>query len=124
MKEAIDMNLPGIIHAALKFTRSKTGRDNPKSEIKNENTAEDNVQKEFSTMLNVMDGMGTGTARFVIERKLPDNIGELYRIDGLENKGRYYLAKIIGEDGRVINQLLVDKQNATIHFLKTPMNHM
>jgi hypothetical protein len=43
---------------------------------------------------------------------------------GLENKGRYYLAKIIGNDGRVVNQLLVDKQNATIHFLKTPLKRM
>jgi hypothetical protein len=124
MKEEIDMNLPNFIHAALKFPKSKTGLDNAKRDIKNEKIAEDNLQKEFTAMLNAMDGMGTGTARFVIERKLPDNIGELYRIGGLENKGRYYLAKIIGNDGRVVNQLLVDKQNATIHFLKTPLKRM
>lgn len=118
------MSLPDLIHEALNFTKRKNRRVNAKTEIDSEKVAEDNVQTEFSAMLNSMDGMGTGTARFVIERKLPDNIDELYHIEDLENKGRYYLAKIIGENGRVINQLLVDKQNATIHFLKDPMARM
>ena len=82
-----------------------------------------NDTEELATILNSMDGMETGTARFIIDRKLPDNLGELYHIEGLENKGRYYLAKIIGEGGQVVNQLLVDKQNGAVHFLKTPMGN-
>ncbi len=28
---------------------------------------------------------------------------------------------MIGDGGRVVNQLLIDKQNGTIHFLKAPI---
>ena len=118
------MSLTTFIRDALKATGLKSTPIDSKAGIENDNTAEEKDREEFTALLNSMDGMGTGTARFVIERKLPDNIGELYHIEGLENKGRYYLAKIIGEDGRIVNQLLVDKQNATIHFLKAPIDRI
>jgi hypothetical protein len=68
--------------------------------------------------LEFLDGMSTGTARFIIDREVgPDHL-EKYDIKDLENKGRYYLAKIINQDGEVADTVLVDKLNRSIHFQK------
>ena len=64
------------------------------------------------------DGMSTATARFIIERNVGEKIGEIFDVKDLINTGRYYIAKIVRPDGSVIEQLLVDKQNCTVHFPK------
>jgi hypothetical protein len=46
-----------------------------------------------------LDGMSTGTAKFIINREVSADILEKYDIKELENKGRYYLAKIVNQDG-------------------------
>ena len=66
-----------------------------------------------------LDGMSTGTARFIIDRKVDPDILEKYGITELENKGRYYLAKIVNQDGEVAETVLIDKLNRSIHFQKT-----
>ena len=68
--------------------------------------------------LEFLDGMSTGTARFVLDREVGRDTLEEYEIKDLENKGRYYLAKIINEDGRVTDTVLIDKLNRSIHFQK------
>jgi len=40
-------------------------------------------------------------------------------IKDIANKGRYYLAKIIDQDGRVTDTVLIDKLSRSIHFPKT-----
>ena len=64
------------------------------------------------------DGMSTSTAKFIIERNVGEKIGEIFDVKDLINTGRYYIAKIVRPDGSVIEQLLVDKQNCTVHFPK------
>jgi hypothetical protein len=44
-----------------------------------------------------------------------------YDIKELENKGRYYLAKIVNQDGQVAETVLIDKLNRSIHFQKTKL---
>ncbi len=65
-----------------------------------------------------LDGMSTGTARFIIDREVDPAILEKYNIKELENKGRYYLAKIVNQDGAIADTVLIDKQNRSIHFQK------
>ena len=65
-----------------------------------------------------LDGMSTGTARFIIEREVDQAVLEKYDIKDLENKGRYYLAKIVNQDGGVVDTVLIDKLNRSIHFQK------
>ncbi len=65
----------------------------------------------------IVDGMGTGTALLVIEHQLYGQIGNHRKIDGLENKGRYYTAKIVEHDGAVIQRLIVDKQTGIVRFV-------
>ena len=68
--------------------------------------------------LEFLDGMSTGTARFIIDREVNPDLLEKYDIKDLENKGRYYLAKIVNQDGEVADTVLIDKLNRSIHFQK------
>jgi hypothetical protein len=68
--------------------------------------------------LEFLDGMSTGTARFIIDREFSSDILEKYNIKDLENKGRYYIAKIVNQDGEVADTVLIDKLNRSIHFQK------
>lgn len=68
--------------------------------------------------LEFLDGMSTGTARFIIDREFSSEILEKYNIKDLENKGRYYIAKIVNQDGEVADTVLIDKLNRSIHFQK------
>jgi hypothetical protein len=69
--------------------------------------------------LEFLDGMSTGTARFIIDREISSELLEKYSIKDLENKGRYYLAKIVNQDGEVADTVLIDKLNRSIHFQKS-----
>jgi len=84
----------------------------PKEEPDAGTPAESQVGIEF------LDGMSTGTARFIIDRKVTGDVLEKYEIKDLENKGRYYLAKIVDPDGKVTDTVLIDKLNRTVHFQK------
>ena len=66
-------------------------------------------------------GMSTGTARFIIDREVDPAILEKYNIKELENKGRYYLAKIVNQDGEVAETVLIDKLNRSVHFQKAKL---
>lgn len=68
--------------------------------------------------IEFLDGMSTGTARFIIDRKVTADVLEKYEIKDLENKGRYYLAKIVDPDGKVTDTVLIDKLSRTVHFQK------
>jgi hypothetical protein len=54
--------------------------------------------------------MSTGAARIIIEQDVGPQISEVYNIGTVENKGRYYIAKIVRPDGSPIQRLLIDKQ--------------
>jgi hypothetical protein len=62
--------------------------------------------------------MSTGTARFIIDREVDSTILGNYHIENLENRGRYYLAKILNQKGTVTETVLIDKLNRSIHFQK------
>ena len=63
----------------------------------------------------LFDGMSTGTARIIIEEEMDSQMVEDYDIAPLENKGRYYVARIVQTDGKAI-RLLVDKQTGKVQF--------
>jgi len=65
-----------------------------------------------------LDGMSTATARFIIDREIGRDQLEKYDIKDIANKGRYYLAKIIDQDGRITDTVLIDKLSRSIHLHK------
>lgn len=82
------------------------------------NDANRDKSMESEPGLEFLDGMSTGTARFIIDREVDPGVLEKYNIKELENKGRYYLAKIVNQDGEVAETVLIDKLNRSIHFQK------
>ena len=65
-----------------------------------------------------LEGMSSATARFIIDRHVPENFTERWEVTDLANRGRYFIAKVVAPDGQLIDEILVDKQNGAVHFLK------
>ena len=61
------------------------------------------------------DGMSAQSAIFQIGKFA--NSSE-YSVDEVENKGRYFTAKILNRAGNVVNEIIVDKLNGRVKFLK------
>ena len=69
-------------------------------------------------LTDYLDGMGTATARILINRRLSEKFIEKYGLKNLKNRGRYYSAKIVDLDGNLIDEVLIDKQNGIINSLR------
>ena len=72
-------------------------------------------EKKSSFELNPRDGMSLESAKFAIGRCAGDSH---YEIRSIENKGRYFTAKIMDSRGKQVNELLVDKLNGKVQFLR------
>jgi len=79
------------------------------------NRQSDPAEKEV--IHELFDGMSTGTARIIIEQDVGPQISEEYNIGTVENKGRYYIAKIVRPDGSPIQRLLIDKQTGNVQMV-------
>ena len=101
-----------ITNSTVNSVQNKDDVDIKPQTDKVKNSGESGAGFEF------LDGMSTGTARFIIDREVGPDLLEKYDIKDLENKGRYYLAKIINQDGEVAETVLVDKLSRSIHFQK------
>ncbi len=83
------------------------------------NTKNSNETKTVADPLaKYLDGMGTATARILIDRHIDDNLLEKYGLKDLKNRGRYYIAKIVESDGTLIDEVIIDKQAGTIQSLR------
>ncbi len=83
-----------------------------------ESAAENGTMTEDDRLAvrELFDGMSTGTARIIIEEEMDARTAEAYDIAPLENKGRYYVARIVRPDGSAIRRLLVDKQTGEVQI--------
>ena len=70
-----------------------------------------------------LDGMGTATARILINKRLSEKFIKKYGLKDLKNRGRYYTAKIIEPNGKLIDEVLIDKQNGLINSLHRRINN-
>ena len=78
---------------------------------------DENSCTDCEKVQQIIDGMSMGTATLVIEQAVSEKHTENYQIKALENMGRYYTARIVGQDGGVIHRLLVDKQTGEVRFV-------
>jgi hypothetical protein len=65
--------------------------------------------------IKIRDGMSSHTASFQIRKCT--NLKN-YKIHAIENKGRYFRASILDKSGKKINELLVDKLNGNVKFIR------
>ena len=61
------------------------------------------------------EGMSAESAKFLIGG-CSNNTG--YKVYGLENKGRYFTAKVLDQKGNMVSELLVDKLNGHVKFIR------
>lgn len=109
------MSLIESIHGILK---KAAGREEPGEEkVRNQSQPPLESHEDPQRLEQILDGMGTGTARLVIDKEASRKISEEFALKGLSNRGRYYVAKVVRPDGSVIDELLVDKQNGNVQFL-------
>lgn len=87
------------------------GEPNDKIEMQ---PVEVQAEKSFSE-LNPREGMSLESAKFAISRCTGNS---QYEIHSIENKGRYFTAKIMDSGGKQVNELLVDKLNGRVRFLR------
>ena len=100
----------------LKFIQQAyADKKDPESSGSNSDFAADSSDREI--IQEIFDGMSTGTARIIIDREVSQTVSEKFKINSLENKGRYYIAKIVRTDGSPIQSLLVDKQTGNIQMI-------
>ncbi len=61
-----------------------------------------------------LDGMGDGTARLLIDRKIRKQLLVEYDLLNLVNEGHYYSANANSKDGRYSYKLMIDKQTGEV----------
>jgi hypothetical protein len=83
---------------------------------KNDKGPDEIEKKNLSTQLTPRDGMSMESAKFVIGRCAGGN--SEYEIRGIENKGRYFTAEIMDAKGKKVNELMVDKLNGRVQFIR------
>jgi hypothetical protein len=103
------MSIFNLIRDKIKKSKSKVHSMTPDS-------VPETVLTEY------LDGMGTATARILINRRLSEKFIKKYGLKDLENRGRYYSAKIIEPNGNLIDEVLIDKQNGIINSLHRKIN--
>jgi small redox-active disulfide protein 2 len=75
----------------------------------------ENKPQESAAHAIPRDGMSDESAKFLIGR-CANNTG--YKVYGLENKGRYFTAKVLDQKGNMVSELLVDKLNGNVKFIR------
>lgn len=65
----------------------------------------------------IQEGMSTGTATVLISDAMSDKYAEDFQLKHLENRGRYFTGQVVDQHGKVIENLLVDKQTGEVRFL-------
>jgi hypothetical protein len=96
--------------------------DNAQSKSENEQNNKIETQSELlqedkpAYGLNPRDGMSFESAKLAIFR-CGDN--SQFEINHIENKGRYFIAKVMDSKGNQVNEILVDKQNGSVRFLRS-----
>ena len=104
-----------IIDSICKFIENTKDKSEIKPCDKIEQQIAENEEERSLSELNPRDGMSLESAKFAIGR-CADN--SQYEIHSIENKGRYYTAKIMDSKGKQVNELLVDKLNGKVQFLR------
>ena len=105
------MNLKDVICEFIENTQDETA-GKPGDKIERQ-TAQKEATSAFE--LNPREGMSMESAKFAIGRCAGNS---QYEIHSIENKGRYFTAKILDSKGKQVNKILVDKLNGKVQFLR------
>ena len=103
------------IDSICEFIENTMDRSEGESNNKIEMHPERAQAKKPSAELNPREGMSLESAKFAIGCCRGNS---QYEIHSIENKGRYFTAKIMDSKGKQVKELLVDKLNGRVRFLR------
>jgi hypothetical protein len=104
-----------LIDPICNFLESTKDKSKSEQNYKIETQPAENEERKPSYELNPRDGMSLESAKLAICR-CTDN--SQYEIHCIENKGRYFTARGMDSRGKQVSQLLVDKLNGRVQFLR------
>jgi hypothetical protein len=104
-----------IIDSICKFIENARDKSESEPSDKIELQTAETEEEKYSSDLNPREGMSLESAKFAIGRCAGNS---QYEIHSIENKGRYFTAKIMDSKGKQVNELLVDKLNGRVQFLR------
>lgn len=104
-----------LIDSICKFIEST--KDKSKSEQNDiiEMQPAEAEEEKSSSDLNPRDGMSLESAKLAVGRCAGNS---QYEIHSIENRGRYFTAKVMDSKGKQVNEILVDKLNGSVQFLR------
>jgi hypothetical protein len=104
-----------LIDSICKFIENTEDKSDSELNDKIERRPAKTQAKNFFPELNPREGMSLESAKFAIGRCKGNSQFEIHDI---ENKGRYFTARVMDSKGRQVNELLVDKLNGRVQFLR------
>ena len=104
-----------LIDSICKFIEDPEDKSDSEPDDKIEKQPVEAQAEKFSSELKPREGMSLESAKFAIGRCTGNSQFEIHDI---ENKGRYFTARIMDSKGRQVNELLVDKLNGKVQFLR------
>ena len=104
-----------LINSICNFLESTKDKSKREQNSKIESQPAENEEPKHSYELNPRDGMSLESAKFAIGRCTGNS---QYEIHCIENKGRYFTAQVMDSKGKQVNQLMVDKLNGRVQFLR------
>ena len=104
-----------LIDSICKFMQSAKDKSKTEPNDKIEKQSQETQEDKSSYQIKSRDGMSLESAKLAIGRCEGNNQYEIHRI---ENKGRYFTAKVMDSKGKQVNELLVDKLNGRVQFLR------
>ena len=69
----------------------------------------------FEKQTNPRDGMSAESAMFEIGKC---NQSGSYKVYRMTNKGRYFIARVLDKEGKLVNEIMVDKLNGRVRFFR------
>ena len=110
------MVMMNLIDSVRKFIESAQDKSESEQTNKIKMQSAQSEKEKSSYELNPRDGMSLESAKLAIGR-CADN--SEYEIHGIENEGRYFTAKVMNSRGKQVNEILVDKLNGSVRFLRS-----
>ena len=104
-----------LINSICDFLESTKDKSKSQQNDKIETQPAEKEERKPPYELNYRDGMSLESAKFAIGRCTGNS---QYEIHCIENKGRYFTAQVMDSRGKQVNQLLVDKLNGRVQFLR------
>ena len=73
---------------------------------------------DVDPLTRYLDGIGDTIGRILLNRHIDDEVIKKFDLKKVKTVGRYYTAKILGLRGKLLDEVLIDRQTGRIHSVQ------